>query len=59
MSKNPVIIFEGVEASGKSTNIKNVSEISVGDTLTVTNNLAKKPLPGYQPIKPMVFTKPF
>jgi GTP-binding protein LepA len=38
------------------TNIKKVSEISVGDTLTVKNNLAEKPLPGYQPIKPMVFS---
>ena len=25
MHKNPVIIFEGVETSGKSTNIQNVS----------------------------------
>ena len=38
------------------TNIKNVSEVSVGDTLTVKSNLADKPLPGYQPVKPMVFS---
>ena len=38
------------------TNIKKVSEISVGDTLTVENNMADTPLPGYKPIKPMVFS---
>ena len=38
------------------TNIKNVSEVSVGDTLTVKTNLADTPLPGYQPVKPMVFS---
>jgi GTP-binding protein LepA len=38
------------------TNIKNVSEVSVGDTLTVKSDPANKPLPGYQPVKPMVFS---
>ena len=33
-----------------------MSEVSVGDTLTVKSNLADKPLPGYQPVKPMVFS---
>ena len=38
------------------TNIKKVSEIKVGDTLTVKNNLSDIPVPGYKPIKPMVFS---
>ena len=38
------------------TNIKNVSEVSVGDTLTVKSDPANMPLPGYQPVKPMVFS---
>ena len=33
-----------------------MSEVSVGDTLTVKSNLADKPLPGYQPVKPMDFS---
>ena len=37
-------------------NIKDVSNIKVGDTITLKNNSAMTPLPGYQPIKPMVFS---
>tara|TARA_Y100000996_G_scaffold131197_1_gene99698 strand:- start:5092 stop:6894 length:1803 start_codon:yes stop_codon:yes gene_type:complete len=37
------------------TNIKNVSEVNVGDTITVIGDEAKEPLPGYKEIKPMVF----
>ncbi|OGC05218.1 elongation factor 4 [candidate division WOR-1 bacterium RIFOXYA12_FULL_43_27] len=35
--------------------VKNVRECRVGDTVTDTKNPAEAPLPGYQPIKPMVF----
>ena len=38
------------------TNNKDVSEIKVGDTITVLENEAKVPLEGYQDIKPMVFS---
>ena len=37
-------------------NIKEVSNIKVGDTVTLKNNPATEPLPGYKPIKPMVFS---
>ena len=37
-------------------NIKDVSKIKVGDTLTDKNNPVSKPLQGYKPIKPMVFS---
>ena len=37
-------------------NIKNVSEISVGDTMSTKENLAVEPLPGYRSVKPMVFS---
>ena len=37
------------------TNIKNVSEVNVGDTITVINDESKVALPGYKTIKPMVF----
>ena len=35
--------------------IKDISQIKVGDTITLDNNPALKPLPGYQPMKSMVF----
>jgi len=37
------------------TNVKDVQHIKVGDTLTLKENRASEPLPGYKPIKPMVF----
>ncbi|MFA4967683.1 MAG: translation elongation factor 4 [Candidatus Margulisiibacteriota bacterium] len=35
--------------------VRNVRECRVGDTITSLKNPAAAPLPGYQPIKPMVF----
>lgn len=35
--------------------IKNINDVLVGDTITHFNNMALLPLPGYQPMKPMVF----
>ncbi len=38
-----------------ATGLKNVRDCSVGDTITTMQNAAQEPLPGYRPIKPMVF----
>lgn len=35
--------------------IKNVSDIHVGDTITLKENKAKEPLPGYKKVTPMVY----
>ena len=35
--------------------IKNVSDTRVGDTVTLAQNPAKEPLPGYRKVNPMVF----
>lgn len=35
--------------------IKNIENVKVGDTITLESNPAKNSLPGYQPMKPMVF----
>ena len=56
MDKIPVKRLEAGNVGYVVINIKNVSEISVGDTLTVKSNPAEKPLPGYKPVKPMVFS---
>ncbi len=37
-------------------NIKSVKDTQVGDTITLANNPADKPLPGYQQMKPMVYS---
>lgn len=37
-------------------NIKSVKDTQVGDTITLADNPAEKPLPGYQQMKPMVFS---
>ncbi len=36
--------------------IKDISDIKVGDTITLENNPASDILPGYKPMKPMVFS---
>ena len=56
MNKIPVKRLSAGDVGYIVTNIKNVSEVSVGDTLTVKSDPASKPLPGYQPVKPMVFS---
>jgi GTP-binding protein LepA len=38
-----------------ATGLKNLTEIPVGDTITVISNPASESLTGYQPLKPMVF----
>jgi GTP-binding protein LepA len=43
------------EAGFLFANIKTVSDAQVGDTITDASNPASEPLPGFQPIKPMVF----
>ncbi len=35
--------------------IKNIEDVRVGDTVTLAKNKASTPLPGYQPMKSMVF----
>lgn len=35
--------------------IKNISDVKIGDTITLNNNPANDPLPGYKPMKSMVF----
>ena len=39
-----------------SASIKDIKSVRVGDTLTVTRNEATEQLPGYQPMKPMVYS---
>ena len=56
MNKIPVKRLSAGDVGYIVTNIKNVSEVSVGDTLTVKSDPATEPLPGYQPVKPMVFS---
>ncbi len=35
--------------------IKNIEHVNVGDTITLANNRASEPLPGYRKLNPMVF----
>lgn len=35
--------------------IKNIDDVKVGDTITLANDMALEPVPGYKPMKPMVF----
>ena len=38
-----------------SASIKDITDIKVGDTITITDKPCKESLPGYKPMKPMVF----
>ncbi len=39
-----------------SSGIKVLSDVKIGDTITLSKNPAKKPLPGFREVKPMVFS---
>ncbi len=47
--------LEAGEVGYLATGLKVVSDCRVGDTLTYRVNPAEQPLPGYKPMKPMVF----
>ncbi len=52
---SPTPRLEAGEVGYVATGLKNVRDCPVGDTITQAQNPAAKPLPGYQPVKPMVF----
>ncbi len=55
----PVGRLEAGEVGYVATGLKAVSECRVGDTLTWHNQPAQTPLPGYRPMKPMVFASAY
>lgn len=48
--------LESGEVGWIAASIRDAKEVSVGDTLTLTNNPAEEPLPGYKKLKPVVYT---
>jgi GTP-binding protein LepA len=51
----PLSTLSAGEVGYVITGLKEVSELRVGDTLTVEGRQAAEPLPGYKDVKPMVF----
>ena len=47
--------LEAGEVGYIAASIKNLSDIRVGDTITLRNSPAEKPLPGYKKVNPMVY----
>ena len=54
-SMEPTGRLDTGEVGYVATGLKNVRDCSVGDTITLADNPAETPLPGYRPAKPMVF----
>ena len=57
--KNPWEVKKDKLSAGEvgyiSASIKSISDVKVGDTITLAKSPAEKPLPGYKPMKSMVF----
>ena len=51
----PCEYLEAGEVGYISASIKNLSDIRVGDTITLKNSPAEEPLPGYKKVNPMVY----
>jgi len=47
--------LEAGEVGYVATGLKTIRDVSVGDTITLLEQPAEQPLPGYRPAKPMVF----
>jgi len=56
LTKEPVNELKAGEVGYLISGAKNVHDTRVGDTVTHAKNKADKPLPGYQEVKPMVFS---
>lgn len=54
-SYEPCEYLEAGEVGYIAASIKNLSDIRVGDTITLKNVPAKEPLPGYKKVNPMVY----
>ena len=52
---NPCQELKAGEVGYIAASIKNVSDIHVGDTITLNNKKAEKALPGYRKVVPMVY----
>jgi GTP-binding protein LepA len=55
----PIAALEAGEVGYVATGLKNVGDCRVGDTLTWHNDPADHPLPGYKPMKSMVFASAY
>ena len=53
--RSPTPTLEAGEVGYVVTGLKDVSRLRVGDTLTLQDNPAAEPLPGYKDVKPTVF----
>jgi len=51
----PCEMLEAGEVGYIAASIKNLSDIRVGDTITLKNRPAEEPLPGYKKVNPMVY----
>jgi GTP-binding protein LepA len=51
----PVEALAAGEVGYVATGLKTVRDAAVGDTVTLADGPAESPLPGYRPVKPMVF----
>ena len=54
-SYNPCDILQAGEVGYIAARIKSLSDIRVGDTITLKNRPAPEPLPGYKKVNPMVY----
>ena len=54
-SMTPIDGLKTGEVGYVATGLKDVSDVQVGDTITLASQAATDPLPGYRPAKPMVF----
>jgi len=54
-SYSPCEKLEAGEVGYIAASIKNLSDVRVGDTITLKNNKAEEPLPGYKKVNPMVY----
>ena len=51
----PIGELKAGEVGYIAASIKDIADIRVGDTITLVNNPAAAPLPGYKPVQPMVY----
>ena len=51
----PADVLKAGEVGYIAASIKSLSDIHVGDTITLRNRKAKEPLPGYKTVNPMVY----